>query len=82
VRLSCRGALVASTAVNDKIYTIEPVSTGKISGIMIETSYFSLLTIAPGIVSDFMAQGANIIDNFGFDAIAEVNGLPIKIQKL
>jgi len=33
VRLSYRGSLVASTAVNDKTYTIEPTSTGKISGI-------------------------------------------------
>jgi ABC-type phosphate transport system ATPase subunit len=54
--------LVASTAINDKTYTIEPVSTGKISDIMIETSYLSLLTTAPGIVIDFMAQGANITD--------------------
>ena len=82
VRLSYRGSLVASTAVNNKTYTIEPTSTGKISDIMIEASYFSLLTTAPSIVSDFMAQGSNIIDNLGFDAIAEVNGLPIKIQKL
>jgi len=82
VRLSYRGSLVASTAVNDKTYTIEPTTTGKISGIMIEASYFSLLTTAPSIVTDFMAQGANITNNLGFDAIAEVNGLPIKIQKL
>ena len=82
VRLSYRGKLVASTAINDKIYAIEPVSTGKISGIMIEASYLSLLTTAPGIVTDFMAQGAEITNHLGFEAIAEVNGLPIKVQKL
>jgi hypothetical protein len=47
--------LVASTAINNKTYTIEPVSTGKISDIMIETSYLNLLTTAPDIVTDFMA---------------------------
>jgi len=82
VRLSYRGKLVASTAINDKTYTIEPESTGKISGIMVESSYLSLLTTAPGIVTDYMAQGANITGNIGFDAIAEVNGLPIKVQKI
>ena len=82
VRLFYRGKLVASTAVNNTAYTIEPVSTGKITGIMIEASYLSLLTTAPGIVTDFMAQGANITNNIGFEVIAEVNGLPIKVQKL
>jgi hypothetical protein len=82
VRLFYRGKLVASTAVNNTAYTIEPVSTGKITGIMIEASYLSLLTTAPGIVTDFMAQGANITANIGFEVIAEVNGLPIKVQKI
>jgi len=81
-RLSYRGKLVASTAISDKLYTIEPTTTGKISGIMIEASYLSLLTNAPSIISDFAAQGANITDNLGFEAIAEINGLPIKVQKL
>jgi hypothetical protein len=49
---------------------------------MIEASYFSLLTTAPGIVTDFMAQGAGIADGFGFEVIAEVNGIPLKVQKL
>ena len=82
VRLFYRGKLVASTTVNNTAYTIEPVSTGKITGIMIEASYLSLLTTAPGIVTDFMAQGANITANIGFEVIAEVNGLPIKVQKI
>ena len=82
VRLSYRGKLVASTAINNKTYTIEPVTSGKISGIMIEASYLSLLTTAPGIVTDFMAQGTNITENLGFEAMTEINGLPIKIQKL
>ena len=82
VRLSYRGKLVANTAVNNTTYTIEPTSTGKISGIMIEASYLSLLATAPGIVTDFMAQGTNITENLGFEAIAEVNGLPIKVQKI
>jgi hypothetical protein len=82
VRLSYKGKLVASTAVNNKTYTIEPVSTGKISGIMVETSYLSLLTTAPAIITDYMSQGANITNHIGFDVIAEVNGLPIKVTKL
>ena len=82
VRLSYRGKLVASTAVNDKVYTIEPTTTGKISGITIEASYLNLLTTAPGIVTDFLAQGTGITDNLGFEAIAEINGLPIKVQKI
>jgi len=74
--------MIASTSVNDKTYVIEPVSTGKISGIMIEASALSLLTTAPTIVSDIMAQGANIINKLGFDVIVEVNGIPMKVQKL
>jgi hypothetical protein len=81
VRLSYRGKLVASTAINNRTYTIEPVTSGKISDIMVETSYLTLLTTAPGIVSDYMAQGANITDYIGFDVMAEVNGLPIKVTK-
>ena len=80
--LSYRGKLVASTAISNKLYTIEPTTTGKISGIMIEASYLSLLTNAPSIISNFATQGANITDNLGFEAIAEINGLPIKVQKL
>ena len=82
VRLSYKGKLVASTAISNKTYTIEPVTSGKISDIMIETSYLSLLTTAPGIVTDFMTQGASITDYIGFDVMAEVNGLPIKVQKV
>ena len=82
VRLYYNSKMIASTSVNDRTYTIEPVSTGKISGIMIEASTLSLLTTAPGIVSDFVAQGTNITKKFGFDVIAEVNGIPLKVQKL
>lgn len=82
VRLYYKGKLVASTAVSDKSYTIEPVTTGKISGIMIEASYLNLLTSAPTIVTDFISQGTNIANSFGFDVIAEVNGIPLKVQKL
>jgi hypothetical protein len=82
VRLSYRGKLVASTAITDKLYTIEPTTTGKISGIVVEANYLNLITNAPSIVTDYMAQGAKITDNIGFEAIAEVNGLPIKVQKI
>jgi len=82
IRLFYRGKMVASTAINDKTYPIEPVSSGKISGIMIEANYLSLLTTAPTIVTDYMAQGMNITDYIGFDVIAEVNGIPLKVQKL
>jgi len=74
--------LVASTAVNNKTYVIEPVSSGKITGTMIEASFLSLLTSAPAIVNDMIAQGANIIHKLGFDVFAEVNGIPLKVQKL
>jgi hypothetical protein len=82
IRLYYRGKMVASTAVSDKTYTIEPVSTGKISGIMIEASYLNLLTTAPSIITDFLSQGTAITNNLGFDVIAEVNGIPLKVQKL
>jgi hypothetical protein len=82
VRLFYKGKMVASTAVNNTTYTIDPVSTGRISGIMIEASYFSLLTTAPTIVTDFLAQGTGIAAGFGFEVIAEVNGIPLKVQKL
>ena len=76
-------ALVASTSISDKTYAIEPVSSGKISGIKIEASYLNLLTTAPAMISDFTAKGASaIIDKLGFDVLAEVNGIPLKIQKL
>jgi hypothetical protein len=82
IRLYYRGKMVASTAVSDKTYTIEPVSTGKISGIMIEASYLNLLSTAPSIITDFLTQGTAITNNLGFDVIAEVNGIPLKVQKL
>jgi hypothetical protein len=82
VRLSYKGKLVANTAISNKTYTIEPVTSGKISGIMVETSYLNLITAAPTIITDFKAQGTNITDYIGFDVMAEVNGLPIKVQKL
>jgi hypothetical protein len=82
IRLFYRGKMVASTTINDKTYPIEPVSSGKISGIMIEANYFNLITNAPTIITDYMAQGMNITDYIGFDVIAEVNGIPLKVQKL
>jgi hypothetical protein len=82
IRLFYKGKMVASTAVNDRTYTIEPVSTGKISDIMIEASYLNLLTTAPSIVTDFLANRANVINNLGFDVLAEVNGIPLKVQKI
>ena len=82
IRAYYNRALIASTAISDKTYAIEPVSSGKISGIMIEASYLNLLQTAPAIVTDFMGQGTKIIDKLGFDVIAEVNGIPLKVQKL
>jgi len=82
IRLNYKGKLVASTSINDRTYVVEPVSSGKISGIMIEAGFFGLLTTAPTIVNDFRAQGANITNNMGFEVIAEVNGIPLKVQKL
>jgi len=75
-------SLLASTTVSDKTYTIEPVSTGKISGIIIEVGAMNLLLNAPTIVKDYLAQGTKILDRVGFDVIAEVNGIPLKVQKL
>jgi len=79
---STNRSLIASTAISNKSYAINPVSSGKISGIMIEASYLDLLKTAPTIVSDFLSQGAKIIDRIGFDVIVEVNGIPLKVQKL
>jgi len=83
IRAFYKGKLLASTAINNTMYTIDPVSTGKISGIIIEVGYLNLITNAPTIISDFAAKGATaLIDSFGFEAIAEVNGIPVKVQKL
>jgi hypothetical protein len=75
VRLSYKGKLLASTAINDKTYTIEAVSTSTISGIIIEAGYLNI--IGTGILTD-----KNIKANIGFESMIEINGLPIKIQKL
>ncbi len=77
-----KGKLLASTSVSNKTYTIEPVSTTNINDIMIEVSYLSLLTSAPTIVSDFTKQGTSLVSSFGFEVLAEVNGIPLKVQKL
>jgi hypothetical protein len=82
IRLFYKGKMIASTAINDKTYTIDPVASGKISGIKIEVGYFNLIMAAPTIISDFQAKGTNITDNFGFEVLAEVNGIPLKVQKL
>jgi hypothetical protein len=42
----------------------------------------NLLTTVPAIVTDFLTQGTAITNNLGFDVIAEVNGIPLKVQKL
>ena len=81
IRAFYKGKQVASTPINDRVYPIEPVSSGKISGIKISASWLNLLTTIPALTQDFLA-GANITNNFGFDAIAEVNGIPLRIQKL
>jgi hypothetical protein len=82
IRLFYKGKLVASTAINDKTFTINPVSTDKITGIKIEANYFNLIQSAPTIISDFTKPGSNIVNNFGFEVLAEVNGIPLKVQKL
>jgi len=83
IEATYKGKLVASTPVNNTIYTIDPVSSGKITGFMIEANYISLIMAAPTIISDITVKGAaGILDNFGFKALAEVNGIPLKIEKL
>jgi len=82
IRAFYNRSLLATTSINNRTYVIEPVSTGKISGIMIEASYLNMLMNAPTIVNDFKSQGSKIIDKLGFDVIAEVNGIPLKVQKL
>lgn len=82
IRAYYKGKSIASTQISDKSYVINPVSSGKITGIMIEAGYLNLISAAPTIISDFSAQGTGIINNIGFDVIAEVNGVPIKVQKL
>jgi hypothetical protein len=85
IRVYYRGSMIASTPVSDKEYTVNPVSSGKISGIKISVSLLSLLTSS--IVSDVAAaisskDTSKIIANLGFDVMAEVNGIPLKVQKL
>jgi hypothetical protein len=75
VRLLYKGKLIASTAISNKAYTIEAVSTSKIPGIIVEAGYLSL--IGTGILTD-----ANRMNSIGFEAMIEINGLPIKIQKI
>ena len=82
VRLYYKGKQLASTAINDRTYTIEPVSTGKITGTIIEASYLNLLSTAPSIISDFTKLGSGLASNLGFEVLAEVNGIPLKVQKL
>ena len=82
VKLFYKGKQLASTAINDRTYTIEPVSTGKITGTIIEASYLNLLTTAPSIINDFTKQGSSLASNFGFEVLAEVNGIPLKVQKI
>ena len=76
VRVSYKGKLIASTAINSNVYTIEPEATGRISGIIVEAGYLSL------IGSSSILTDKNILSNIGFEAMIEINGLPIKIQKV
>ncbi len=76
------GKLLASTAINDKVYTIEPVSSGKITGTMIEATHLSLITTLPSIIMDFISQGNSLASRFGFDVSLEVDGVALKIQRI
>jgi len=74
--------LIASTQISNRVHVIEPVSSGKISDIKIEASYMNMILAAPSIITDYQEDPAKILNNFGFDVIAEVNGIPLKVQKL
>ena len=79
IRLFYKNQLVANTQISDKVHVIEPVSTGKISSIKIETSTVNL--ISHPIVTDFLS-GKDVTKNLGFEIMIEANGIPLKIQKI
>ena len=79
IRLFYNNQLVANTQISDKIHTIEPVTTGKISGIKVETSTVNL--ISHPIVTDFLT-GKDVTKKLGFEIMIEANGIPLKIQKV
>lgn len=79
IRLFYNNQLVANTQISDKLHIIAPVSTGKISGIKIETSTINL--ISHPIVSDFLS-GKDVAKKLGFEIMIEANDIPLKIQKI
>ncbi len=80
VKLYYKSKLIASTEISNTTYTIEPTSSGKITGIIIEAGTINL--VGSSIVTDFLQSGTNITQNFGFEVMLEANGIPLKIKKL
>jgi hypothetical protein len=78
VALSYKGKAIANTAVNSKTYTIAPESSGKITDIMVECGLLNIISlVGSGIISD-----PQLSANIGFEALVEVNGIPIKVSKV
>ena len=81
VRMLYDNKQIASTKISDKTHVIEPVSTGKISGIKIDVSLLSLLLSAPAIVNDIRNSTAEkVLAKIGIDIIAEANGIPVSVK--
>ena len=81
IRMYYSGKQIASTKISDKTHVIEPVSSGKISGIKIEVPLLTLILTAPTLVSDIRNSTAeNIIAKIGADIIAEANGIPVRVK--
>jgi hypothetical protein len=93
LRVYFKGTKIASTGISDKTYTINPVSSGKISGIKITLPFTSLVSVLPGIVTEVVKRISNLTDaaayltstvmsGIGYDILVEANGIPLKVQKL
>jgi LEA14-like dessication related protein len=78
VTISYKGKTIATTSINNKTYTIPAESSSKITDVYVEASYLNLIgLVGSGIISD-----PAIMDNIGFEAMVEVNGVPIKVSKI
>ena len=81
IRMFYGGTQIASTQISNKIHVIEPVSSGKISGIKIEVPLLTLLLTAPAIVDDIRNSTAEkIVAKIGINMIAEANGFPVNVK--
>ena len=89
IRVYYSGTKIADTKINANEYVVQPMSSGTISGIKLNVSLTSLglALITTSLLTDVKnclqsKDMSALVNNLGFDVLAEVNGLPIKAQKL